>query len=326
MSTTEVAPTSEVKYGNIGIRYWEADKERKIKRHYQVRDFSIHGPHADWHTVPSVTTVQDQVLKKEALISWAQRVGAGGALALANMKVLRPVRTQGGAEVLGFYDASRGGLIVADEWEVIELLKQHGLTTNDAKDAGAERGTSVHDAFENWQRTGVLPDPSVYPISEQGYVVALQTFLRESEAEPRTSEVMVCSVDDGWAGRYDGDICLPYDRTLWTHRTEKGRGDQQTVFTDGLYTVDVKTGKGPYIEHGEQLEAYEEGRLLCGMEPSLQRCVIHCHENGQYRFVPVGSGSPRIKQYPYATYADFLATLRKWQAMETRKARRADGT
>ena len=323
MSTVETTPTIEVKHGSVEIRFFEENKELKIKRHYQVRDRSIHGPHADWHEVPSVTTVQDQVLKKEALISWAQRVGAGGVVKLCNMKVLQPVRTQGGAEVLGLYDPARGGHVVCDEWEAIELLKQNHLTTNDLKEAGGERGTSVHDAFENFMHTGELPDPSIYPISEQGYVVALQSFIKESGCQPRASEVLVASVDDGWAGRYDGDIWLPRKASLWTHRTPAGRGNQQTWFDPGLYTVDVKTGKGAFPEHGEQLEAYEEGRLQCGMLPSLQRCVIHCAENGDYLFVPVGSGLPRIKQYKYATYRDFQATLFKWKTMQERKTREA---
>jgi len=326
MTTADaVAPTQEVKHpSGVEIRFFAEDKEAKVKRHYEVRDMSGATPYA-WAELPSVTTVIDSVLKKEALISWAQRVGAGGVVKLCNMKVLKPGLTPGGHEVLCLYDAARGGLVVADEWEAVELLKLNRLTTNDAKEAGGERGQSVHDAFENWMHTGVLPDPSIYPISEQGYVSALQAFLLDAICEPRASEVVVAHPEDGWAGRYDGDLWLPAGRDLWSHLTEKGRGDQQTHFPRGLYRVDLKTAKGPFPEHGEQLEAYERGALVCGLEPSVQRCMIHCAENGRYRFVPVGSGTPKIKQYAWATYDDFLATLAKYQAMQARKERRDGG-
>lgn len=322
MTVTEVPPSAEANYGPIGIRYWEKDKEAGVKRHYEIRyPVGYDSSDEEWREVPSVTTVQG-VLHKEALIGWAQRVGAGGVVSLVNMKVLRPGLTPGGHEVLSFLDPARGGMVVCDEWEAVELLKQHGMAQHQIKDEGAERGTSVHEAFESYMKFGRLPDPSSFPITEQGYVNALLAFLTDSELEPRASEVMVCSVEDGWAGRYDGDGFLPKSTELWTHRTPKGRGDQKTWFESGLYRVDVKTGKGAFPEHGEQLEAYEKGAVECQLPATLQRCVIHCAEDGQYRFVPVGSGQPRIQQYAWATYDDFTATLAKYRAMEERKGRR----
>jgi hypothetical protein len=326
MSTVEIAPSKEVNYGNIGIRYFEADKEAKVKRHYEIREKLFHKTEdvwtwGDWFEVPSVTTAQG-ILHKEALIGWAQRVGAGGVVSLVNMKVLKPAVTPGGHEVLGFLDPERGGMVVVDEWEAVELLKKYGLAQHQVKEAGGERGQSVHDAFESYMRFGKLPDPSAYPIIEQGYVNALLSFLIESGMEPRACEVIVCSVEDGWAGRYDGDGFLPKAVELWTHRTEKGQGDAKSWFETGLYRVDVKTAKGPFPEHGEQLEAYEKGAIECQLPETVQRCVIHCAEDGRYRFVPVGSGQPRIPQYAWATYDDFRATLVKYRAMEARKGRR----
>ena len=322
MSAVEtVQPTLEAEYGTVGIRYWEANKELKVKRHYEVRDRSIHGPHADWHEVVSVTAAQD-ILKKEALIHWGQRIGAGGIVKLCNLKVLQPVQVGGGQPVLGFYDAARGGMVVCDEWEAVELLAKNGMAHWQVRDEAADRGTSVHDAFENFMLTGEIPDPTVYPITEQPFVIALVSFLRESGCEPRASEVMVAHVDDHWAGRYDGDIWLPEEKSLYSWRTDKGQGDAQTFFQKGLYRIDVKTGKGPFPEYGEQLEAYEAGALYCGQEPSLQRCVIQCKSDGRYAFVPVGSGHPRIPQYAWASYEDFLFTLYKYRSIQARKERR----
>ena len=314
---SEVAPTTEVQHpSGIEIRYFAEDKEAKVKRHYEIRKGQ------DWQEVPNVTSVLG-ILQKEQLISWAQRVGVGGAVSLFNIGALKPVNVNGQI-VLGAFMPERGGWVAVDEWMGVELLKSHSLTTNALKKEGGDRGQSCHDALESWSDTGILPEPSHYPMHEQGYVSALRDFLKDSGAVSVRAEVAVGSLEHGYAGRFDNDLRLPAGAFLWTHRTEKGRGDQQTTFPAGLYRVDLKTSKGAFPEHGEQLEAYERAAIECGLPETLQRCVISCRENGQYTFVPVGSGYPRIKQYPWATFEDFERTLAKFKALESRKGRRKE--
>lgn len=307
-----IEPTSQVAYENgIEIRYFEANDEVKprIKRHYDVRDTSQTAPVADWHEVPSVSTVL-KILHKEALISWAQRTGGDGAIRLFNMGVLKGGMYEG-QPVLCTHDPEQASLVVVGEYELVELLKKYRLTTNDAKKKGGKRGDACHKALEAWAQTGTFPNPASYPISEQGYVVALEHFLRESGAEAVRSEVVVASARYGFAGRFDLDLELPKPVELQTHYTPAGRGDKVEWFDAGLYRVDLKTAKDVFEEHGEQLEAYEEAAVEDGLPESLQRIVLHCADNSRYKFKP-----------SWSTFEDFEATLRKWRLNQARKARK----
>lgn len=319
-------PTLQVVHpSGVEIRYFEANKDAGVKRHYDIRlapdqplyDERVHG----WREVPSVTTV-GKLIHKENLISWAQRIGAIGAVKMYNMGITRPV-VSGGHRVTGANFKDRG-LVVVGEDEIIELLKIHDLDTNALRDAGGDRGSSCHRALELWSETGDMPNPATYPVHEQGYVQALVNFLEESGAESVRHEVAVGSVEDGWAGRFDNDLYFPKPVQLETHYTPAGRGDQKTWFDSGLYRVDLKTAKGVYEENGEQLEAYEKGAIECGLPSSLQRVVLHASPESRYKFVPVGSGTPTIKQYAWATYEDFKMTLDHWKLIEARKGRKKE--
>lgn len=316
-------PTTQVLHpSGVEIRFFEEDKDAKIKRHYEIRDgVGMTQPRIDWHEVISVTTAL-KIIHKEELISWAQRIGAIGAIKLYNMQVLKPVRYEGHI-VTGSQFKDRG-LVVVGEDEIKELLGRYSLDTTALRDAGGKRGHACHIALEQWSKTGQMPNPATYPITEQGYVQALVNFLEESGAESVRTEVVVGSIEDEWAGRFDNDLLFPKSVKLQTHYTPAGRGDQSTWFEAGLYRVDLKTAKDAYVENGEQLEAYEKGAIECGLPETLQRCVIHASPESRYKFVPVGSGTPTIKQFPWSTYEDFRLTLEKHKAIEARKARKKE--
>jgi len=325
-----VIPTLEVAHpSGVEIRYFAQDKEAKVKRHYEVR-MDPSKPaiwpgqeyQPDWREVPSVTTI-GKILHKEELIGWAERMGSWGITQLFNMGVVYPGEYNG-QRVLATTDREKGHVLVG-EWESVDLVRRYHVGRDSVLRAGGERGQSVHDALEAWAQTGMMPNPATYPLTEQGYVQGLVSFLTESGAEARASEVLVASIEDGWAGRYDVDLWLPRTVELWTHLTEKGRGNTRTPFETGLYKADLKTSKGAFTEHGEQLEAYEKGAVEDGLEATLQRCVIWVSKDGQYKFVPVGSGEPKIKQFAWSTYEDFRLTLAKYKAIQEREARRKHG-
>jgi hypothetical protein len=317
-------PTLQITHpSGIEIRYFAENKAEKVKRYYEMRSSRTRYGNREeaWQEVISVTTAQ-KILHKEALISWAQRMGGIGAVKLYNMQALVPVQ-QSGHIVTGSHFKDRG-LVVVGEDEIVELLKSHGLDTNSLKKAGGDRGQSCHDALEMWSKTGQMPNPATYPLHEQGYVQALVNFLTESGAESVRHEVVVGSLEDEWAGRFDNDLLLPKSVQLQTHWTPAGRGDQRTWFEAGLYRVDLKTAKDVFEENGEQLEAYEKGAIECGLPETLQRVVIHTSPESRYKFVPVGSGTPTIKQFAWSTYEDFKTTLVKFKAMEARKLRKKE--
>jgi len=339
----EVTPTAEVAHSSgIEIRFFEEDKDAKVKRHYEARKWvprdelafprlyetlegplsekdGVEGLYTDWRELVSVTTAQ-KILHKEALISWAQRIGARGVVEMFNQGIVYPGEYKG-QRVMATTDPKLGHILVGEQ-EALDLLKRYHLDTNHYKKAGGTRGQNVHTALEAWSTTGMIPNPATYPITEQGYVQGLVNFLTESEAISVRKEVLVASLEDEYAGRLDNDIELPKSVELMTHHTPAGRGNQHTWFEAGLYRVDLKTSKDAFVENGEQLEAYEKAAIECGLPSTIQRCIIVVSDEGRYKFVPAGSGEPTIKQFAWSTYEDWKLTLMKYKAMKAREARR----
>lgn len=240
----------------------------------------------NWIEVPSVTTVLS-VLDKPALPWWGMTVGLEGLIALHNMGVVVSVPYgENGQHVLA--TEKSGSLVVIGKDEAVELLTTHKLTVNHVKAAAGSRGTSVHDALELWADDGTLPDPAMFPPVEQGYVQGLLSFLTHvgaGGAKATASEIMVGSVEHGYAGRYDLRFVIEKPCQVVFHRTPV-KGPQWATLEPGEYLADLKTSKDVYpTSHFRQLEAYEQAGIECGYEPTKARGVIKVSADGTYKFV-----------------------------------------
>jgi hypothetical protein len=293
----------------IEIAYWSLPKDKawnRKRRWYELRK----GSNGKWREVPSVTTVLD-VLAKDALTWWGMGVGAEGVLTLVQVGLLVPAKSATGVSVLACAGPD-GSMVVAGKADVVELLKKCKLTTNDVRDAGGDRGQSVHDAFELWCKEGVLPVPDLFPPHELPYVQGLLRFITESGARAVENEKIVGSHKHGFAGRFDVTIEYPADVEIVVHHTPV-KGDQTAVLEAGIYLDDLKTSKDVYDSHFKQLEAYEAASVECGYEPTKGRGVIHVDAQGNYKRVP----SP-------ANFADYKAVLGVWKADESLKKRKKE--
>lgn len=271
----------------------------KPKRCYEIRSPERpDGSHNfDWHEVPSVTTVLGVLDKSGPLIWWAQGIGGIGALRLQQAGVsLGQVRTLLDA---GADDDARKA--------ICDLLTQQKISTNHMRDKAADRGTAVHDAFESWAKTGVLPDPSIYPPTEEGYVLGLNEFIKTVNPEPLATEVLVASLDYGYAGRYDIRLRIPEACDVVAHRTPV-KGPQYKRLSPGVLLADLKTSKGTYPSHALQLEAYEQASIESGYEPTEARGVLHVTADGDYAF-------KRVR----ADISDFLSVLEVWKRFQHSK-------
>jgi hypothetical protein len=308
VSTPKPDPTSvTVTPSGIEIAYWSLKEPwNRKKRWYEIRK----GPKSQWREVPSVTTVLD-VLAKDALTWWGMGVGAQGALTLFQIGMLKSAQTSNGASVLACAGPD-GQLFVAGKEHVVDLLKRAKLTTNDVRDDAGKRGQSVHDAFEAWAKSGLLPEPDIYPDAERGYVVGLRRFIEESGGKPVANEVAVASVKHGYAGRYDVNIEYPEAVEVVVHHTPV-RGDQRGLLEPGRYLDDLKTSKDVFDSHFRQLEAYEEAAIESGHPPTRGRGVIHVDAEGNYKRVP----SP-------AVFADFRSVLNEWKQQKSLAARKKE--
>ena len=81
------------------------------------------------------------------------------------------------------------------------------LTVNHRLAQAGDRGTNVHNALERWAESGgeFFPTPAEFPDEERPYVEALLAWVDalDGAAKVAQSEVMVGSVEYGFAGRFD---------------------------------------------------------------------------------------------------------------------------
>jgi hypothetical protein len=281
-SQTSVTPSGiEIEYS------WEP------KRQYRLRGSEAYdGSFSDaWKVVPSVTDVLD-VLKKDGLSWWGMERGVEGLLKLFQMQLLMDTNTA------GVCVNTAHGLVPATVEHVVDLLKKQRLSVNYVLKKAGDRGTAVHSVLEMWANGEKLPTLDLFPPSQQGYVAGLFAFLKDvPSAEPLASEVMVGSLEHGFAGRYDVRFRTHETHRVVVHRTPV-RGPQWADLAPGLYLGDLKTAKSRYTSHDRQLEGYEGAGVECGYEPTDGRGVLLVSVDGHYRFI-------RSR----ATFQDFLNVL-----------------
>lgn len=248
----------------IEIRYhWEP------KRMYELRPDPVGSasPEDEWREVPSVTTVLD-ILNKPALPWWGMEQGVKGLLQLQHYPQL-----------------SWDTLKLADPDEIVRLLTAHKLTVNHVRDQASSRGLAVHAALEGWAKDRTIPDPSIFPHEERGYVEGLVKFLEDlSDPSYTACEVMVGSLRHSYAGRYDLRFTVDSARSV-VYKHTPVRGAKRADLQPGQYMLDLKTSKGVYLSHHRQLEAYELASVECGYEPTDARGILHVTADGNYEFV-----------------------------------------
>lgn len=210
----------------------------------------------------SVTTILD-VLAKQALYAWHEDHGARGAV-----------------------EAQRMGELPDDLPldEVVGRVRALGLGAQAAKKRAAKRGLDVHDALEQWARTGDLPDPAVMDAEHRPYLRGLARALLELDPVPTACEQLVCSSEHRFAGRYD------------LRATVQG--------ADAL--LDLKTnvaGRG-WPEAHVQLPAYALAELECGGTLPERLLVVGVGPDGVFN-VDECCGGPE----------DFLAVLGAFRTM-----------
>lgn len=296
----------------VEIRYAVKPKRKYEVRHVWNTDGKAQVVHKEegWKEVPSVTTVLG-VLDKPGLPWWGMKTGVEGTLELHKRGILREARLieagqMNGQKILAVPGEIGFGLVTAGVDEVLAHLTAQQLTVNHQRDRAGSRGNAVHDAFELWAREGTRPTPDMFPPEERGYVEGLCSFLEDVDPEPLAAEVMVGSVEHGFAGRYDVRLRINKECQVVYKRTPK-RGAHYATLKPGVILGDLKTSSGIYPKsHYRQLEAYELASVECGYEPTDARGVIHVSADGGYEFVR-----------STATAEDFLCVLAVWRSDES---------
>lgn len=288
VGAAEAVPVStSVTPSGIEIAYYVEPKRKYELRAPKGKFLTNFEDVSVWNEVPSVTTILE-VLDKPALPWWGMTVGVEGVIAL--IKEGRFAIIEGQPAVIG----ADGVAYHAIKENVVPLLTEYKLTTNHVKDEAGNRGQSCHDALEAWAITGALPKPEDYPDEERPYIRSLLQFLLDcgGALEPEKVEIMVGSVEHGFAGRYDFRGKFTKDcRLVATALTQKNEpfkrasAIKHTVVPAGTRVLlDLKTSKGVYPAHLLQLEAYEGAGIEDGYDDTDARAVIHATMHGLYEF------------------------------------------
>jgi hypothetical protein len=230
MSVTERAYTERdgsefMAYDGVTIEYRDASHRYWLHRD-GVRSAAI-----------SVTTAL-KVLDKPALVGWAERMGAEAALRLERAGEL-------------------SGIAVED---VLSAIRARGEGADAKRDAGAERGTAIHEALRIYCSEGTVPNVGDFAEPVRGYVQALCRWLVSVQPEPIAVEQIVGSPAHGFAGRFDLLANVDGRRTV----------------------VDLKTSARVYAEHHLQTAAYMLALEECGVEPAERGIIVAVGADGTF--------------------------------------------
>lgn len=186
-----------------------------------------------------------KVLDKPALIPWAERMGAEGALILERA----------------------GQLAGIEPADCVGVMRSHGMGAEAKREAGADRGTAIHDALRLYCEDGTIPAIRDFDPEVRGYVSALCAWLIKADPEPIFVETVVGSPTHDYAGRVDLLATIDGRRTL----------------------VDLKTNPAGRVYPEAHLQAAAYGLALeeCGIEPADCGVIVAAGEDGSHQSAPL---------------------------------------
>jgi hypothetical protein len=200
-----------VEYRDISHRYWVVRGEERT-------------------AAISVTSAL-KIIDRPALVPWAEKLGCEAALRM---------------ERDGQLAYPDGGQVPVED--AINIVRQTGQGADAIKQAGADRGTAIHEALRVYCEIGDVPKLADFDEQVRGYVQGLCRWLISTRPTPILVEQVVGSALHGFAGRFDllADI------------------DGRKVL------VDLKTSARTYTEQHLQIAAYMH---------ALQECEGDAQEN-----------------------------------------------
>jgi hypothetical protein len=156
-----VYPNFTIEYRDASHRYWLIKDDERLP-------------------AISVTSAL-RVLDKPALLSWAEKCGAEGALRLER-------------------DGRLEGIDIED---AIYTVRGHDEGADAKRDAGGDRGLALHHAQEIYCELGHVPNVGDFDPEVRGYVQGYCKWLLRDNPEPVFTERIVGSLEHGYAGRVD---------------------------------------------------------------------------------------------------------------------------
>lgn len=199
--------------------------------------------------LPSVTTVLG-CLDKPGLIYAAEKLTVEAAIELAQQ-----------GELPTYVDAALSRM-KARERRFFQVWSKK-----------ADRGTLAHEDLIQVVAGGEVRELSSYSREEQGFIRGVSAFAADWRPEVEDQELMVASVEHGFAGRLD--------LRARTHRIP-GLGLWDLKTTESLPRYKSGDVKPPYPEHLAQLAGYELAARESGYGESDYQAVVRVDASGSY--------------------------------------------
>jgi hypothetical protein len=216
--------------------------------------------------LPSVTTVLG-MLDKPGLKWWAEELGVAGAIELAR----------------------DGGLPVKVETALGQMARR-GLRHFQVSEQKADRGKLSHEDLVKFFAGEALPSLDQYPEDQRGFVRGLASFLADARPQIHASELMVASVEHGFAGRLDSQGTFGAKRLPDGCLLPRGLGQIDLKTHDKLpRTKPSKTHpagqlRTPYPEHLLQVGMYEVATRESGYDETAWQGIVRIDAEGNYDF------------------------------------------
>lgn len=219
--------------------------------------------------IPGVTTILDQGLPKKALMDWGPRVTAEYAVDHWD-------------ELATMSPSARLEKLKAARWE--------------ASDAGARRGTEIHQIGEKL----VAGETVEIPDTIAGHVESYVRFLDEFEPVPVLIEAPICSYQHGYSGTLD--LIADFDPKVLVGRfpelADLGRAVRALL--------DLKSARsGIFGETGLQMAAYRYADVYLDSDGNEQSMIpvdvvlgIHVTADDA-RLLPITAGPAQFRQFQY---------------------------
>src|SRR5439155_895565 len=190
-------------------------------------------------------------------------VSVTSALAIVDKPALR--KWFGNQDATAVLDLERKGELVGIPTDqAIHVTRQRGLGAEAQRDAGAQRGTALHQALQVYCEKATVPRLSDFEPHVRGYVQGLCSWLLEASPEPLIVERIVGSPKEQFAGRFDLLCEIDGRRVL----------------------VDLKSAAKPYPEHHLQLAGYRYAMQECGLNGVEEALILAVSESGHFITAP----------------------------------------
>ena len=197
----------DLRFENFEAGQWLTQKGEPAK--VSKRRYLLNGEQVD-----SVSSIVE-TLDKPALVPWAEKCGAQGAV-----------------------EAERAGKLkgVSPE-DAIYRIRALGMGSDGVVSEAQERGTAIHDAFHALATTGSPPALRDYPEAWWPWIKGTARAWLKLDPEPIEAEFMVCHPQMGYAGRADLLATSKGQRVLIDYKTGKGRVYEQAHYQTRGYAL-----------------------------------------------------------------------------------------